>query len=197
MGGEIQPKTPVLHLSVALHTPQFPILSPSRAFSFLCPPILPPLHVRKAHKRKKRRKAATSPPFVALTSTKFNPTSFNLRLELNAPLNRIKPKFNPLQPFAHFVLSPISPQSTRNSLIYRRSTSFRFNPTLYISFSCPYLKTLPVHHANIVYRVKTCYKIKIDFRVPVCCFYGVLMSKLHPNLTIAPLLHSNSATIRQ
>ena len=139
MGGEIQPKTSVLHLSVALHTPQFPILSPSRAFSFLCPPILPPLHVRKAHKRKKRRKAVTSPPFVALSSTKFNPTSFNLRLELNAPLNRIKPKFNPLQPFAHFVLSPISPQSTRNSLIYRRSTSFRFTLTLYISFSCPYL----------------------------------------------------------
>ena len=137
MGGEIQPQTPVLHLSVALHTPQFPILSPSRAFSFLCPPITSP-HVRKAHKRKERRKAATSPPFVALSSTKFNPTSFNLRLELNAPLNRIKPKFNPLQPFAHFVLSPIFSQSTRNSLIYRHSTSFGFNPTLYISFSCPY-----------------------------------------------------------
>ena len=138
MGGEIQPKTPVLHLSVALHTPQFPILSPYRAF--FPPPSNPTApHVRKAHKRKKRRKAATSPPFVALSSTKFNPTSFNLRLELNAPLNRIKPKFNPLQPFAHFVLSPISPQSTRNSLIYRHSTSFRLTPTLYISFSCPYL----------------------------------------------------------
>lgn len=137
MGGEVQPQTPVLHLSVALHTPQFPILSPSRAFSFLRPPIIRP-HVRKAHKRKKRRKAATSPPFVALSSTKFNPTSLNLRLELNAPLNRFKPKFNPLQPFAHFVLSPIFSQSTRNSLIYRHSTSFTSTPTLYISFSCPY-----------------------------------------------------------
>lgn len=96
-------------------------------------------HVRKAHKRKKRRKAATSPPFVALSSTKFNPTSFNLRLELNAPVNRIKPKFNPLQPFAHFVLSLIFSQSTRNSLIYRHSTSFTSTPTLYISFSCPYM----------------------------------------------------------
>ena len=31
-------------------------------------------------------------------------------------------------------------------------------------------------HANITQRVKTCYKIKIDFRVPVCCFYGILLS---------------------
>ncbi len=137
MGGEIQPQTPVLHLSVALHTPQYPILSLSRAFSFLCPPIYHPTR-QESPQTKERRKAATSPPFVALSSTKFNPTSFNLRLELNAPLNRIKPKFNPLQPFAHFVLSPISSQSTRNSLIYRHSTSFRLTPTLYISFSCPY-----------------------------------------------------------
>lgn len=138
MGGEIQPKTPVLRLSVALHTPQFPILSPLSRLFFPLPSNLPPYTSGKPTKRKERRKAATSPPFVALSSTKFNPTSFNLRLELNAPLNRIKPKFNPLQPFAHFVLPPISTQSTRNSLIYRHSTSFRFNPTLYISFSCPY-----------------------------------------------------------
>ena len=52
-------------------------------------------------------------------------------------------------------------------------------------------------HANIVQRVKTCYKIKIDFRVPVCCFFGVLQCKQHPRITIAPLLQSNSATIRQ
>ena len=32
-------------------------------------------------------------------------------------------------------------------------------------------------HANIVQRVKTCYKIKIDSRVPVCCFFGVLLCK--------------------
>ena len=159
MGGEIQPQTPVLHLSVAPHTPKFPILSPSRAFSFLCPPILPPHTSGKPTKRKERRKAATSPPFVALTSTKFNPTSFNLRLELNAPLNRIKPKFNPLQPFAHFVLSSISTQSTRNSLIYRPSPSFRLTPTLYISFSCPYfhrphllLSKLPHFRLQLLFR---------------------------------------------
>ena len=53
-----------------------------------------------------------------------------------------------------------------------------------------------VRHANIVQRVKICYKIKIDYRVPVCCFYGVLLCKQHPRHTIAPLLQSNSATIR-
>ena len=58
------------------------------------------------------------------------------------------------------------------------------------------LPRLLVHHANIVKRVKTCYKIKIDFRVPVCCFYGVLLCKRHPRLTIQPLLQSDSATIR-
>ena len=53
-----------------------------------------------------------------------------------------------------------------------------------------------VRHANIVQRVKSCYKIKIDSRVSDCCFYAVLLSKQHPCLTIAPLLHYNSATIR-
>ena len=50
-------------------------------------------------------------------------------------------------------------------------------------------------HANIVQRVKSCYKIKIDYRVLDCCFYGVTLCKQHPSLTIAPLLHSNSSTI--
>ena len=53
-----------------------------------------------------------------------------------------------------------------------------------------------VRHANIVQRVKTCYKIKIDSRAPVCCFFGVLLCKQYPRITIAPLLQSNSATIR-
>ena len=53
-----------------------------------------------------------------------------------------------------------------------------------------------VRHANIVQRVKIRYKIKIDFRVLVCCFYGVLLCKQHQQLTIKPLLHSDSATIR-
>ena len=53
-----------------------------------------------------------------------------------------------------------------------------------------------VRHANIVQRVKIRYKIKIDSGVLVCCFYGVLLCKQHPSITIAPLLHYNSATIR-
>ena len=52
-----------------------------------------------------------------------------------------------------------------------------------------------VRHANIVQRVKSCYKIKIDSRVPDCCFYGVLLCKQHPSLPIAPLLQSNSALL--
>ena len=53
-----------------------------------------------------------------------------------------------------------------------------------------------VRHANIVQRVKTCYKIKINSRESKSCFYGVLLSKQHQYLTIVPLLQSNSATIR-
>ena len=53
-----------------------------------------------------------------------------------------------------------------------------------------------VRNANIVQRVKSCYKIKIDSRESKSCFYGVLLCKQHPSLTIAPLLHYNSATIR-
>ena len=53
-----------------------------------------------------------------------------------------------------------------------------------------------VRHANIVQRVKTCYKIKIDSRESKSCFYGVLLSKQHQCLTIVPLLQSNSGTIR-
>ena len=58
-------------------------------------------------------------------------------------------------------------------------------------------KCLPVNYANIVQRVKTCYKIKIDYRDLDCCFYGVMLCKQRPSITIAPLLQSNSATIRQ
>ena len=53
-----------------------------------------------------------------------------------------------------------------------------------------------VRHANIVQRVKIRYKIKIDSGVLVCCFYGVLLCKQHPSITITPLLSCNSATIR-
>ena len=53
-----------------------------------------------------------------------------------------------------------------------------------------------VRHTNIVQRVKICYKIKIDSGVLVCCFYGVLLCKLHPSLTTEPLLQSDSAAIR-
>ena len=51
-------------------------------------------------------------------------------------------------------------------------------------------------HANIVQGVKTCYKIQINYRESKSCFYGVLLHKQHPRHTIAPLLHSDSATIR-
>ena len=33
-------------------------------------------------------------------------------------------------------------------------------------------------HANIVQRVKSCYKIKIDSRVLDCCFYGVTRKRI-------------------
>ena len=52
-------------------------------------------------------------------------------------------------------------------------------------------------HANIVQRVKSCYKIKINYRESKSCFYGVLLCKQHPRITIEPLLQSNSATTRQ
>ena len=51
-------------------------------------------------------------------------------------------------------------------------------------------------HANIVQRVKSCYKIKINSRESKSCFYGVMLCKQHQCLTIVPLLQSNSATIR-
>ena len=51
-------------------------------------------------------------------------------------------------------------------------------------------------HANIVQRVKTCYKIKINSRESESRFHGVLLCKQHQCLTIAPLLQYNSATIR-
>ena len=41
-------------------------------------------------------------------------------------------------------------------------------------------------HANIVQMVKSCYKIKINSRESKSRFYGVLLSKQHPRITIAP-----------
>ena len=38
---------------------------------------------------------------------------------------------------------------------------------------------LYIHHANIVQRVKTCYKIKINSRESKSCFYGFLQHKSH------------------
>ena len=51
-------------------------------------------------------------------------------------------------------------------------------------------------HANIVQRVKSCYKIKIGFRDLSCCFCVVLLHLWHPDLSIQPLLHSNSNPIK-
>ena len=51
-------------------------------------------------------------------------------------------------------------------------------------------------HANIVQRVKRCYKIKINSRESKSCFYGVMLCKQHQCLMIVPLLQYNSGTIR-
>ena len=57
-------------------------------------------------------------------------------------------------------------------------------------------------HANIVQRVKSCYKIKINYRESKSCFYGFLQHKSHPcqpsktqNDLKAPILQSKSVTI--
>ena len=77
------------------------------------------------------------------------------------------------------------------------SLFFLFQPLFIHIFLSSCIKIcLHVHHANIVQAVKTCYKIKIDYRVLVCCFYGVLQYEQYLSLTIKPLLQSDSATIR-
>ena len=57
-------------------------------------------------------------------------------------------------------------------------------------------------YANIVQRVKSCYKIKINYRESKSCFYGFLQHKSHPcqpsktqNALTAPILQSKSVTI--
>uniref|UniRef100_UPI0025FCA654 hypothetical protein n=1 Tax=Prevotella sp. TaxID=59823 RepID=UPI0025FCA654 len=40
-----------------------------------------------------------------------------------------------------------------------------------------------VRHANIVQRVKSCYKIKIGFRESKSCFYGILATLKTPTST--------------
>ena len=41
-------------------------------------------------------------------------------------------------------------------------------------------KCLYVHHANIVQEVKTCYKMKINYRESKSCFYGFFRHQSHP-----------------
>ena len=36
-----------------------------------------------------------------------------------------------------------------------------------------------IHHANIVQAVKTCYKIKINYRESKSCFYGFFQHQSH------------------
>ena len=57
-------------------------------------------------------------------------------------------------------------------------------------------------HANIVQRVKSCYKIKINYRESKSCFYGFSQHKSHPcqpsktqNALTAPLLQSKSCAV--
>lgn len=138
------PKTRPRRPSFPSFRPRFlptrPAFAPFKPFSrpfSLSPLQLPTAPHRNAHTRKKRPKAAPSPPLPALNSTKLNRASFKIRPRLNASLNRIKPKLNPIQPFAHFVLFPVLPLYTRNFLIHTPFPLFRFTGSLYISFSCP------------------------------------------------------------
>ena len=57
-------------------------------------------------------------------------------------------------------------------------------------------------HTNIVQRVKSCYKIKINYRESKSCFYGFSQHKSHPcqpsktqNALTAPILQSKSVTV--
>jgi hypothetical protein len=68
MGGEIQPKTPILPLSFFLHTPHFPILNPSRAFSFLRPPIYHPTRQESPQ----TKKATKSSHLATFRRSQFN-----------------------------------------------------------------------------------------------------------------------------
>ena len=80
--------------------------------------------------------------------------------------------------------------SKYNTFLGELTSSTPIEVTTQHTYSCQ--KRLHVHHANIVQRVKTCYKIKIDSRVLVCCFYGVMLCKQHQCLTIVPLLGHES-----
>ena len=53
--------------------------------------------------------------------------------------------------------------------------------------TCSCQKRLHIHHANIVQRVKTCYKIKIDYRVLICCF------RLCQAVQTAPVLNNKAS----
>ena len=52
------------------------------------------------------------------------------------------------------------------------------------------LNYLNIRHTNIVYRVKTCYKIKIDSRESKSCFYGILLSKQRKRIRDASIYTS-------
>ena len=50
-------------------------------------------------------------------------------------------------------------------------------------------------NANIVQRVKTCYKNKIDYRESSGGFCRIMQSWSHSEISIEPLLHSNTTII--
>ncbi len=113
-------------------------LTPSQPQNQSPHPPQPP-HAPATPRHKKGESSPHSHPRQLHNSTNFNLSPFNLHPKLNASVNNLQPKFNPLQPFAHFVFSLVHPPTTRNSLIFRRFIVFRLNTSLYISFSCPYL----------------------------------------------------------
>ena len=166
MDGHTQPQTslkapqthptphvvPIFSAVIAQYSPFSASLT---SFLPLIPPTahLAPLMPSKTQKRREQPPQPPSPalyfdlfslqvpPFQSPSSTYFNLSPFNLRPELNTPVNEIQPKFNPLQPFAHFVFSVFTSRTTSNSLIYTLFIVFRLTPSLYISFSCPYRLT--------------------------------------------------------
>ena len=121
------------------HLPRFKPLQRPLSANLLHPPTVPLLAGTK-----KRREQPQKPPSPAINSTKFNYPPFNIHPYLNIPVNNLHPKFNPIQPFAHFVLHTNIHQTPHNSLIYTHSTIIIHNPPLYISFSRPYRHILVI-----------------------------------------------------
>ena len=68
-----------------------------------------------------------------------------------------------------------------NEIFFNSNTVYAFFVFMLVSSIAKSLNTwLHVHHANIAQTVKTCYKIKINYRESKSCFYGFSLHKSHP-----------------